>query len=156
MELQRCDRHFPFLILYFSFPILDSCGSAPSGRHHRYDRGIMAKLSQYRLLSADFPDLTTLHCIYALSVCQIVGPYMPPLIFHLSLKALVTPSPAQQGLFPSLIFHLSLKALVTPSPAQQGLFPYPPPLDEQPEKGDLEAVSGIIRVVDAASSEAPS
>ena len=93
----------------------------------------MAKLSQYRLLSADFPDLTTLHCIYALSVCQIVGPYMPP-----------------------LIFHLSLKALVTPSPAQQGLFPYPPPLDEQPEKGDLEAVSGIIRVVDAASSEAPS
>ena len=36
--------HFSFYISHFSFPILDSCGSAPSGRHHHpRDWGIAGK-----------------------------------------------------------------------------------------------------------------
>ena len=54
------------------------------------------------------------------------------------------------------IFHLSLKALVTPSPAQQGLFPYPPPPrraigERRPRSGQRNNC-----VIDASSSETPS
>ncbi len=40
-----------------------------------HDWGIMAKPSQHRSSSADFPTLNPTR-IYALSVCPIVGPYM--------------------------------------------------------------------------------
>ena len=111
------DPHFSFLIshfsfFHFSFLILDSRGSAPSGRHHRHDWGIMATLSQHRSSSRGLPGPhPTLHCIYALSVCQIVGPYMPGFAegrettHHLSLityhlKALAMRDPdARRGLF---------------------------------------------------------
>ena len=68
--------HFSFYISHFSFPILDSCGSAPSGRYHRpRDWGIAGKAVSEPIVERRLPGPhhTTLHIrVVGLSNCRTI------------------------------------------------------------------------------------
>ena len=138
VELRKCDHHFPFLILYFSFLIFHFSFYI---FHFSFFISLFRflRVSAFRqtppstrlgnrgqsCLSTDCraPTSRTSSHYTAYTRCRFVklSDHICPLSFF--------------------IFHLSLKALVTPTPAQQGLFPYP---RRATEKGDRKAVSGII------------